>query len=95
MFNKLRKLTKILKRDNSMQQVLFHFSRSAAVLRILVSIKNLGQYKKLPLDKLVKKKKRTFCKTLRSTRNFFKLQCLADDLVDFLELSMFINVSLP
>ena len=27
-------------------------------------------------------------------QNFSELQCLADNLVDFLELSMFINVSL-
>ena len=28
-------------------------------------------------------------------QNFSELQCLVDDLVDFLELSMFINASLP
>ena len=28
-------------------------------------------------------------------RNFLELQCLIDDLVDFLGLSMFINGSLP
>ena len=28
-------------------------------------------------------------------QNFLKLQFLVDDLVDFLELSMFINASLP
>ena len=28
-------------------------------------------------------------------RNFLELQCLLSDLVDFLELLMFINVSLP
>ena len=27
--------------------------------------------------------------------NFLELQCLVDDLVDFLELSMLINASLP
>ena len=30
-----------------------------------------------------------------SMRNFLELQCLVDDFVDFLELSMFINASLP
>ena len=39
------------------------------------------------------KKKRTFCKTFRSMQNFSRLQCLVDNLVNFLELSMFINVS--
>ena len=63
------------------------------VLRILVGIKNLWQYKKLPLDKFVKKK-RTFCKTFHSTQNVLELQCLVDNLVDLLELSMFIDVSL-
>ena len=28
-------------------------------------------------------------------QNFLELQCLVDDLLDFLELSMFINASLP
>ena len=28
-------------------------------------------------------------------QNFLELQCLVDDLVDFLELPMFINASLP
>ena len=28
-------------------------------------------------------------------QNFSELQCLVDDLVDFLELLMFINASLP
>ena len=27
--------------------------------------------------------------------NFLELQCLIDDLVDFLELSVFVNASLP
>ena len=34
-------------------------------------------------------KKRIFSKTFRSTQNFSELQCLVDNLVDFLELSMF------
>ena len=28
-------------------------------------------------------------------QNFLELQCLVDDLLEFLELSMFINASLP
>ena len=73
-----------------MQQVLFHFSRSRAVLRILISLKNLGQYKKFPWDKFFEEK-RTFCKAFRSMRNFIlELLYLADDLAD-LELSIFIN----
>ena len=47
----------------------------------------------MPLDKFVKKK-RTFCKTFHSTQNVLELQCLVDNLVDLLELSMFIDVSL-
>ena len=39
-----------------MQQILFHFSRIAGSIKILVSIKNLKQYKKLPWDKFVEKK---------------------------------------
>ena len=48
-----------------MQQVLFQI-----VLRILVDIKNLWQYKKLPCDKFVKKKEhfaKHFAKLFRST----------------------------
>ena len=52
-------------------------------------MKNLWQYKKLPLDKFVEKK-RIFCKTFCSKQNFSELQCLVDNLVDFLELSMFL-----
>ena len=59
------------------------------VIRILVGMKNLWQYKKLPLDKFVEKK-RIFCKTFCSKQNFSELQCLVDNLVDFLELSMFL-----
>ena len=46
MFINLTKLTKLLTRD-SLQQVLFYFSRSMDNIRSF-SIKNLGQYKKLP-----------------------------------------------
>ena len=66
--NSLTKPTKILMRENSMQQVLFHFSRSTAVLRIFFSMKNLGQYKKIPWE--ICEEKRTFCKTFHSTRSF-------------------------
>ena len=41
------------------------------------------------------KKKRTFRKTFQSMYIFLELQFLVEDLVDFLELSMFTNVSLP
>ena len=47
MFINLTKLTKLLTRENSLQQVLFHFSSSMGNIRSF-SIKNLGQYKKLP-----------------------------------------------
>ena len=56
MLNNLTKLMKILTRENSMKQVLFHFSRSTGITEFLISIKNLWQYKKLPCDKFVKKK---------------------------------------
>ena len=51
-----------------------------AVLRFLVSIKKLKQYKKLPWDKFVKKKN---LQTLSSMQNFLEIQCLVDDSVDF------------
>ena len=54
-----------------------------AVLRILFSIKNLGQYKKFHWDKFVKKKDQ-----------FDKYLAVSKILVDVLELSMLINVSL-
>ena len=38
------------------------------------------------------KEKRPFCKTFHSMQNFLESQHLVDDLVDFLELSMFINI---
>ena len=41
------------------------------------------------------KQKRPFRKIFRSMRNFLEFQCLVDDLVDFLELSMFITASFP
>ena len=53
--NNLTKLTEILTRKNSMRKVLFHFWGEQVLLRIMVSVKNLGQYKKLPWNKFVKK----------------------------------------
>ena len=50
--------------------------------------KQLGQYKKLSWNKFYKKK-------FRSMQNFLGLQFSVDDLVKFLELSMFTNASLP
>ena len=64
------------------------------VLRILASLKNLEQYNKSPSGKFVKKKK-NFCKIFCSKLNFLELQCLVDDLDDFWELSIVVNVSLP
>ena len=40
------------------------------------------------------KKKRIFCKIFRTVQNVLELQCLVDDLPEFLELLMFINASL-
>ena len=90
MFNNLMKLTKILTRKNSVQ---FISVGVWAVLRFLVIIKNLGQYKNLPGDKFVEKKG-TFCKAVLSIQTFLDLS-LVNDLVDFLELLIFINVCLP
>ena len=69
-FNNLKKLTAILARKNSMQQV-FHFSRSTGSIKIF-SYKNLGQNKKLPWAKVVKKN-RTFCKTFLSMKKFLRM----------------------
>ena len=41
------------------------------------------------------KKKIVFCKTFRGMPNFVELQSLVNDLVYSLELSVFINTSLP
>ena len=51
------------------------------VLRLLVSTKNSGQFKKLPWDKFVKNKikfPKIFCIQI-----FLELQYLVDDLIDF------------
>ena len=67
----------------SMQHIRFCFISVGvrAVLRFLVSIKKLGQYKKFPWDKFVKKK-RTFRKIFHGMWNFLELQCLVDELND-------------
>ena len=75
MFNNLTKLMKILMRENSLQQVLFHFSRFTGILKILLSIKNLGQYEKFPRDKFVKKKE-YFAKYF-AVCNFFSITMLS------------------
>ena len=41
------------------------------------------------------RKKITFCEILRSMQNILELQCLVDDLVHILELSMFFKVHSP
>ena len=64
------------------------------ILRFLVSIKSFRHNKKLTFD-LFAEQKTKFQKIFRGMRDFLELQCLVDDLVDFLELSIFINVSLP
>ena len=66
----MTKLTKISTRENSAQQVLFHSSRCTGSIKSF-SIRNFGQYKNSPWDKFVKKK--TFCKTFPSKRNFFRI----------------------
>ena len=91
MFNNLIKLTKIFWKKIQCNRFYFISLEARAVLRLLVSIKILRQYKKLPWDKFVRKK-RTFRKIFCSMQNFLELQCSADDLVDFLELLMFINL---
>ena len=72
MFNNLIKLTKILTRENSMQQVLFHFSRSWPILRILVSIKNL-EYKNFLLEKNLWRKKNILQKHSAVGKFFFRI----------------------
>ena len=52
--------------------------------------KGFGQYKKLPLDKFVKKE-RAYTKIFCSVQDFLEIQFLVDGLVDFLDLLMFIN----
>ena len=41
------------------------------------------------------RKKIAFCQAFHSLQILLGLQCLVDDLVDFLEISMFIHASLP
>ena len=68
-----------------MLQVLFHFSRNTS------SIKVFSYYKK-PQEISLRYKK-IFQKTFCSMQNFLK--CLINDVVGFLEWSMFTNASLP
>ena len=84
----LTKLTKILTKKIQCE---FCFISVGVwtIQKFLVCIKNFGQYKKLPLDKLARKKD-----TVVQEMLFLQLQGL-DDLVAFLELSVFINASLP
>ena len=69
----------ILTKENPMKQILFNSVGVRAVLKILVSIKNLRQDKKFPWDKFVNKKE-----------HFAKHFTMHKISVDFLELSMFI-----
>ena len=71
-----------------MQEVLFHFSTSTNSIKIQLVQKTLGNIKNC-LEINLQRKKKPFAK------HFVELQCLVDDLVDFLELFMFINASLP
>ena len=59
---------------------------------VLKTLDNINNYLEINLQRKIK---RTFRQTFRSMRTFLELQCLVEDLVDFLELSMFINGSLP
>ena len=74
MFNDLTKITKILTKK-TMQQVLFYFRRSTVSINIFSCAKKLGQYKKSPREKKVKKKI-TFREIFCSMENFLELQCL-------------------
>ena len=66
-----------------------------AVLTILIRIKTLLQYKDCLEINLWKKKKKRW-NISESIQNFLKLRCLVvDNLLDFLELPVFINASLP
>ena len=58
--------------------------RVQEILRLLISTKNSGQFKKLPWDKFAKKKIK-FHKIFCSIQIFLELQYLVDDLIDFLE----------
>ena len=62
------------------------------MLRFLVGIRNLGKYEKIAWNKFIKNKK-IFQKAFCSMQNFLK--CLVNDVVGFLEGSMFIDASIP
>ena len=55
-FNNLAKLTKILTKKNQCNRFCFISIGVQTVLKFLVCIRNLRQYKKFPSDKFVKKK---------------------------------------
>lgn len=71
------------------------FRWSTNTNNILVNVKNFWQYNKLTSDKFVKKKIIISQNILYSMPDFSELQCLIDNLVDFLKLSVFTNASLP
>ena len=72
-----------------MQRIFFISVGVEAVLKILVGIKNLWQYTNCLEINLW----RIFCRTFRSTQNSLESQCLVGDLVDFLELSLFLYLT--
>ena len=49
----------------------------------------------MPWDINLGKIKKTFHQTFHCMQTFLEFQCPVDELVDFLEWSMFINASLP
>ena len=78
MFNNLTKVTKILTKKKSKQQLLFHFSRSTSSIKIFSKCKKSGSIKDCLEINLQRKKELNFAKY---------------DLVEFLELSMVTNAS--
>lgn len=95
MFSNLRKLKKNLyeqKKKKKSNSFCFISVRVQAVLRFL-DITNIWQYKKLPWEKFLKKKKRTFRKILCCMQKSLEPQNL-DGEVHFLELSIYINAFL-
>ena len=61
-----------------------------AILRNLVSMRNFGRNKKLTISEA---ENIILQNISRNMQNFLESHCLVDDLVDFLNLSMFINTS--
>ena len=93
MFNNLRKLTKILTRTNSMQHILFHFSRNMGDIKIFSLHKKAGSILKNCLEIDLWGKKEHFAKHLIVCKFFW--DSLVQNLLNFLELYMFINAYLP